>query len=63
MYHLMEFRSSFDTAGLRETKDEIEKVGVERTKELISHSDAVLYIIDSSCGFTDEDEEFEKLYR
>ncbi|NLK45197.1 MAG: tRNA uridine-5-carboxymethylaminomethyl(34) synthesis GTPase MnmE [Treponema sp.] len=48
----------FDTAGLRETKDEIEKVGVERTKELISHSDAVLYIIDSSCGFTDEDEEF-----
>ena len=46
----------FDTAGLRETKDEIEKVGVERTK-IDNHSDAVLYIIDSSCGFTDEDEE------
>ena len=50
----------FDTAGLRETEDKIEKVGVERTKELIQHSDAVLYVIDSTYGFTDEDLEFLK---
>lgn len=50
----------FDTAGLRETEDEIEKVGVERTRELIQQSDAVLYVIDAACGFTDEDTEFLK---
>lgn len=48
----------FDTAGLRETEDEIEKVGVERTRELIQQSDAVLYVIDSASGFTEEDMEF-----
>ncbi|MCQ2580027.1 MAG: tRNA uridine-5-carboxymethylaminomethyl(34) synthesis GTPase MnmE [Treponemataceae bacterium] len=52
----------FDTAGLRETEDEIEKVGVERTRELITHSDAVLYVIDASVGFTDDDEEFLKTF-
>ena len=50
----------FDTAGLRETEDKIEKVGVERTRELIQQSDAVLYVIDAACGFTDEDTEFLK---
>lgn len=48
----------FDTAGLRETEDEIEKVGVERTRELIQQSDAVLYVIDSESGFTEEDIDF-----
>ena len=50
----------FDTAGLRETEDEIEKVGVKRTKELIQQSDAVLYVIDSTFGFAEDDVEFLK---
>ncbi len=50
----------FDTAGLRETEDEIEKVGVKRTKELIQQSDAVLYVIDSTFGFAEDDVDFLK---
>ncbi|MDY2843366.1 MAG: tRNA uridine-5-carboxymethylaminomethyl(34) synthesis GTPase MnmE [Treponema sp.] len=40
----------FDTAGLRETSDKIEAVGVERTKDLSVEADLILYLVDSSCG-------------
>ena len=35
-----------DTAGLREAKDEIEKIGIERSKEAIAKADITLYISD-----------------
>jgi tRNA modification GTPase len=37
-----------DTAGIRETSDIIERMGVEKAKELISGGDLVLFVIDSS---------------
>jgi len=44
-----------DTAGIREAKDEIEKIGVERSKEAIEKSDIILAVFDAS-SFNEEDE-------
>lgn len=48
----------FDTAGLRETGDQIEAEGIARTRELLSRADIVFYIVDSSVGFTRKDAAF-----
>ncbi|MDD4648911.1 MAG: tRNA uridine-5-carboxymethylaminomethyl(34) synthesis GTPase MnmE [Desulfoplanes sp.] len=45
-----------DTAGLRETRDQVEQVGVQRTRELMSQADLVLLLIDSCAGPDSEDE-------
>jgi len=47
-----------DTAGLRETGDSVEKIGVERSRKLLEESDIVLYLIDGSRGLTAEDKAF-----
>jgi tRNA modification GTPase len=47
-----------DTAGLRESADPVEKIGVERSRELLQAADVVLYLIDGSEGVTDEDRAF-----
>ena len=47
--------SIIDTAGLRQTTDEIEIEGIERTKMAIQRSQRVLYIVDDSIGFTEKD--------
>ncbi len=44
-----------DTAGLRETKDEVEKIGIARTWAAIEKADAVLLIIDSTQSESRED--------
>ena len=44
-----------DTAGLRETKDEVEKIGIARTWSSIEKADAILLIIDSSHNEANED--------
>ena len=44
-----------DTAGLRETEDIVEKIGVERTKEAINRADLIIFIIDVSEKLTKED--------
>jgi tRNA modification GTPase len=41
-----------DTAGLRQTDDEVEKIGIDRTKLAISQADAVIWLLDA----TDETE-------
>ena len=48
----------FDTAGLRETSDVIEAVGVERTRDLSEEADLILYLVDSKSGLNDEDKTF-----
>lgn len=48
----------FDTAGLRSTSDIIEAEGVERTKDLSTDADVILYLVDSSTGLTDDDRNF-----
>jgi len=56
-----------DTAGLRKTGnnapgmkeiDEAERIGVERSMELLEKADLVLYVVDGVNGFTDDDEDF-----
>ena len=44
-----------DTAGIHEAKDEVEKMGVARSRELLGQADIVLVILDASTGLEDED--------
>lgn len=44
-----------DTAGLRETTDEVERLGVERSRRAMDEASLVLAVIDGSEPFTDED--------
>lgn len=46
-----------DTAGIRNTIDTIEKIGVERAKRSLEEADLVLHVIDSSQDVDEEDEE------
>lgn len=46
-----------DTAGIRDTQDAVEKIGVERAKRSVEEADLVLYVVDSSLELNDEDEE------
>lgn len=43
-----------DTAGIRETEDLVEKIGVDRSLKVIEDSELVLYVIDSSKKLTDD---------
>ena len=45
-----------DTAGIRDTEDRVEKIGIERAKNAIEQSELVLYLIDTSEGLTAEDQ-------
>ncbi|SHH16766.1 tRNA modification GTPase trmE [Thermosipho atlanticus DSM 15807] len=45
-----------DTAGIRKTDDMIEKIGIERSLKEIKKSDLILFVLDASTGFTNEDE-------
>lgn len=44
-----------DTAGIRETGDRVEKIGVERSRQAAQQADLVLLAIDASQGWTEED--------
>jgi tRNA modification GTPase len=44
-----------DTAGLRETNDIVERIGVERTRESVENADLVVLILDATAGETPED--------
>ena len=46
-----------DTAGIRETEDRVEKIGVDRAKEALRDADLVLYVVDAAEGITEEDME------
>ncbi|MDR0301738.1 MAG: tRNA uridine-5-carboxymethylaminomethyl(34) synthesis GTPase MnmE [Treponema sp.] len=47
-----------DTAGLRESADSVEKIGVDRSRKLLQEADIVLYLIDGALGVTAEDRDF-----
>jgi tRNA modification GTPase len=44
-----------DTAGLRESSDVVEGIGIERARQAAGTADIVLYLIDSAVGMSDED--------
>ena len=44
-----------DTAGIRETDDEIERMGVEKSKQFADDADLILVLFDASEGVTEED--------
>lgn len=46
-----------DTAGIREktSLDKVEKIGIDYTKQTIQEADFVLFLYDSTTGFSDED--------
>ncbi len=46
-----------DTAGIRETEDEIEKIGVNKAKKLIDESDFVIFVTECGREMTKEEEE------
>ncbi len=50
-----------DTAGIRDTEDLIEKIGVDRAKEKLSEADLCLYILDSTSDIDDEDRQIMEL--
>ena len=46
-----------DTAGIRKTQDEVENIGVQKSKKMLKEADLVLFVLDSSRDFSDEDRE------
>ncbi len=46
-----------DTAGIRNAKDEVEKIGINKSKEIANEADLIIAIFDSSKELTDEDKE------
>ncbi len=44
-----------DTAGIRETDDQIEKIGIEKSKESFNKADLVIFVVDMSKAIEDED--------
>lgn len=47
----------FDTAGIHETDDAVEKIGIERSKRHLDSADLVIAVVDSVSGIDDEDAE------
>lgn len=46
-----------DTAGIRSTDDFVEKIGVEKSRQVLQNAELVICVIDGSAGLTAEDEE------
>lgn len=46
-----------DTAGIRNTDDVVEKIGVSKSKEYMENADLVIYVVDSSTSLDENDRE------
>ena len=44
-----------DTAGIRETSDKVEKMGIEKSKEAFNQADFILFLLDGSRSLEEED--------
>ena len=45
-----------DTAGIHDTADTVEQLGVERSRQAVESADLVLAVVDAAAGFTEEDD-------
>ena len=52
-----------DAAGIRDTEDEVEKIGVEKARKYANQADLVIYVVDSSRELDENDEEIIELIR
>ncbi len=52
-----------DTAGIRKTEDQIEKIGVEKALEKVNEADIVIFVFDASEGLDKEDLEIYELVK
>jgi tRNA modification GTPase len=50
-----------DTAGIRDASDEIEKIGIQRSKQSIEEADIVIALFDNSTDISNEDKEIIEL--
>lgn len=46
-----------DTAGIRDTEDIVEKIGVNKSREYIEKADLIIYVVDSSTELDENDQE------
>lgn len=52
-----------DTAGIRDTEDKVEKIGVERAKSYAADADLIIYVVDSSAALDENDEQIIRLLK
>ena len=45
-----------DTAGIHETEDVVEKLGIDKAKKYINQADIILFVLDMSVPYTEKDE-------
>jgi tRNA modification GTPase len=50
-----------DTAGIRETSDEIEQIGIEKSRASVQDADLVFFVMDGSETVTEEDREIAEM--
>ena len=52
-----------DTAGIRESDDKVEKIGIEKSKSTIKNADVILFILDGSRKINDYDNEIKNILK
>lgn len=52
-----------DTAGIRDTNDLVEKIGVDKAKEYLLNSDLIIYVVDSSTRLDENDFEIMEMIK
>ena len=52
-----------DTAGIREAKDEVEKIGIRKSKDIAKEADLIIAIFDATKNFSNEDIEILNIAR
>ena len=52
-----------DTAGIHSAADKVEKIGIEKAKQLINKADVILFLVDLSSSYVEDDEKIYKLIK